>query len=75
MQAALFLMCIASGITLIHITSKEGYLKVMRQAPALGTLWVWSVVRMDLLWAMGGLAGVAAAVFARGESDAVIYWK
>jgi hypothetical protein len=30
---------------------------------------------MDLLWAMGGLAGVAAAVFARGESDAVIYWK
>lgn len=33
----------------------------------MGVLWVWSVVRMDLTWAVVGLAGVAAAVKLRGE--------
>lgn len=46
----------------------------MRQAPGLGTLWVWSIVRLDLWWAVAGLVGVAIAVWFRGESGGVIWW-
>lgn len=74
LQLLLLVLCIASGISLIHITATEGYLNVMRTAPSLGTLWVWSVVRMDLVYALVGLTGVAAGVFFRGEGDAVIWW-
>ncbi|KAL8286913.1 hypothetical protein RQP46_003919 [Phenoliferia psychrophenolica] len=62
-QAVQFLLCaicLATGVGLIHITTTESYLKVMRQAPGLGCLWVWSVVSMDLAWAVAGLAGVGA---------------
>lgn len=60
LQALLCAICIATGVGLIHVTSAEGYLKVMRQAPGLGVIWVWTVVTMDLGWALAGLLGVAA---------------
>lgn len=56
------------------MTTTESYLKVMRQAPGLGVLWVWTIVRMDLEWAVAGLLGVAGAVWMRGEIGGVIWW-
>ncbi|KAK4702292.1 hypothetical protein P7C70_g3930, partial [Phenoliferia sp. Uapishka_3] len=59
LQLLLCSICLGTGVGLIHITTTETYLKVMRQAPGLGVLWVWSVVKMDLAWAVAGLLGVA----------------
>ncbi|ORY81829.1 hypothetical protein BCR35DRAFT_304001 [Leucosporidium creatinivorum] len=73
-QALLFGLCLGTGIALVHITTTESYLKVMRQAPGIGTLWVWSVVRLDLGWAVLGLLGVGAGVWWRGELDSVKWW-
>lgn len=56
------------------MTTKESYLKVMRQAPGLAVLWVWSVVKLDLKWAVLGLVGVAAGAWARGELVGVKWW-
>lgn len=67
-------MCVASGMALIHVTSTESYLKVMRQAPGLGVFWIWSVVRLDLGPALLGLLGVAVGVWYRGELDKVKWW-
>lgn len=39
----------------------------MKQAPALGVLWVWTVVRMDLMWAIGGLGVVGGVRWWRDE--------
>ena len=39
----------------------------MRQAPGLGVLWVWSVVTMDLAWAVAGLLGVVAVTKLAGS--------
>ncbi|GAA5985081.1 hypothetical protein JCM11641_006351 [Rhodosporidiobolus odoratus] len=68
LQAALFILSVYSGLALIHTTTTAGYLQVMAQAPSLGTLWCWSVVRMDLVWAVLGLVGVAVGVTVRGEA-------
>lgn len=46
----------------------------MRQAPGIGTLWVWSVVRLDLGWAVLGLLGVGVGVWWRGELESVKWW-
>lgn len=71
----LFVLCIATGITLVQVTTNEGYLNVMRQAPSLGVLWCWSVVRMDLSWAVAALAGVGIGVWARGQAESVMWWR
>lgn len=73
-QFLLLSLCLSTGITLIHITTTESYLKVMKMAPGLGTLWCWSIVRLDLVWAVVGLVGVAGGVWFRGEGKGVIWW-
>ncbi|GAA5887772.1 hypothetical protein JCM5296_001761 [Sporobolomyces johnsonii] len=75
LQSLLLVLCVSTGISLVHVTTTEGYLNVMKQAPSLGVLWCWSVVRMDLGWATAGLLGVAAGVWARGEGQSVIWWR
>ncbi|BGP16264.1 hypothetical protein JCM10213_007708 [Rhodosporidiobolus nylandii] len=67
LQFALFALSVGTGLALIHTTTTAGYLQVMAKAPALGTLWCWTVVRMDLGWAVGALVGVAVGVTVRGE--------
>ncbi|GAA5880415.1 hypothetical protein JCM16303_003935 [Sporobolomyces ruberrimus] len=75
LQFFLFVLCIATGVTLVQVTTNEGYLNVMRQAPSLGVLWCWSVVRMDLGWATAALGGVGIGVWARGQAGSVIWWR
>lgn len=74
-QSLLFVACIGSGTTLIHISATSSYLAVMSNAPGIATLWIWTVVQLDLIPAVLGLLGVALAVFLRGEGDSVIWWR
>lgn len=46
-----------AGCYLIHITNKYSYIAVLKQAPPLGCLWVWSIIELNL-----GLAVVSLAL-------------
>ncbi|KAF2225678.1 hypothetical protein BDZ85DRAFT_193329 [Elsinoe ampelina] len=49
-----------AGCYLLWVGNRENYLGVMKRAPPVGTVWVWSVIEMRLGWALGSL-GVAGA--------------
>ncbi|OAP62619.1 hypothetical protein AYL99_01846 [Fonsecaea erecta] len=46
-----------AGCYLIHLTNDKGYYAVMKDAPGVGTIWVWSILEMGLLGALAGVAG------------------
>lgn len=43
------------GCYLIHAGNNFGYFAVMKQAPPLGTLWVYSVIELDLAFAVASV--------------------
>lgn len=47
---------VVAGCYLVKSGNKWGYYAVMKRAPPLGTLWVWSVIEMQLGFALPGLA-------------------
>jgi len=49
-----------AGCCLIYLTNDQGYMAVMKNAPSIGTLWVWSVIELGLVGALAGVAGPAA---------------
>ena len=51
---------VGAGCYLIYSSNELGYFAVMKRAPPLGTLWVWSVVEMKLLFALANIAAVGA---------------
>ncbi|KAL1841563.1 hypothetical protein VTJ49DRAFT_6936 [Mycothermus thermophilus] len=57
-----------AGCYLIHITNTYGYMAVMKQAPPIGCLWVWSIIELELPWAVLSLAGAAGFLWQRGYS-------
>jgi hypothetical protein len=59
---------IAAGCYLIHISNEFGYLAVMKQAPPLGCIWVWSVIELDLPWAVLSLTAAGTYLWHRGYS-------
>ncbi|KAG8157074.1 hypothetical protein KVR01_013064 [Diaporthe batatas] len=59
-QAIFLAMGTAAGCYLIHITNKFGYIAVLKQAPPLGCLWVWSVIELRLALAVASLAASGA---------------
>lgn len=65
-QLIFFIMGTASGCYLIHITNSYGYLAVMKRAPPLGCLWVWSVVELELVWAALSLLGTGVFLWLGG---------
>lgn len=62
-QALFFSISVATGCYLIFITNEHGYYAVMKQSPPLGCMWIWSVIELDLTWALGSL--VCCAGFLR----------
>jgi len=56
----------ASGCFLINITNEGGYYAVMKKAPNVGTLWVWSVLELGLTGALLGVAGPGAYAWYHG---------
>ncbi|GAB1320878.1 hypothetical protein MFIFM68171_11088 [Madurella fahalii] len=67
-QAIFFASSLCAGCYLIYITNMFGYLAVMKQAPSLGCLWVWSVIELELPWAVLSLAGAWAFLWQNGYS-------
>lgn len=55
-QMLFFAIAVGAGCYTIHAANKHGYYAVMKQTPPLGTLWVWSVVEMNLIPAAVSLA-------------------
>jgi hypothetical protein len=46
-----------AGCYLIHLTNDKGYYAVMKKAPSIGTVWVWSIIELGLGGALAGVAG------------------
>jgi len=54
-QIFFFISSITAGSYLIYITNTHGHYAVMKQSPPLGCLWIWSVIELDIVWAIGSL--------------------
>ncbi len=46
-----FVGSIVAGCYLVYSGNRHGYFHVMKAAPPVGTLWIWSVVEMSVLYA------------------------
>lgn len=67
-QLAFLALALLSGTYLLHTTHEAAYFAVVKRAPAVGTLWVWSVVELELGWAVVSVVGVAVGGWLGG------YW-
>lgn len=57
---AFFAGAISAGCYLVHSGNKHGYFYVMKAAPPVATLWVWSTMEMDVQYsALSALAVLA----------------
>ncbi|TQN70444.1 hypothetical protein CSHISOI_05030 [Colletotrichum shisoi] len=59
-QAIFFVASTWAGCHLIYITNRFSYLYVLKQAPTLGCVWIWSVLELDLTVAVVSLAAAGA---------------
>jgi len=62
MQAAFFVLSVTSGMGLIYRVNYSNWLVNMQQCPPLGTIWVYTILQLDLGPAVMALAAVAAWV-------------
>jgi hypothetical protein len=67
-QLLFFVGSVASGCYLIYITNEHGYLAVMKRAPPVGCMWVWSVIELDLRWSLASLVCCGAFLWWGGYS-------
>jgi hypothetical protein len=65
-QLFFFVIAGAASAYLFYAGNEEGYYYVMRRAPPLGTLWVWSVVELELTWTLVHVVGVGLWVWWKG---------
>lgn len=54
-QLVFFLGSVAAGGYLIYATNVHPYYAFMKRAPPLGCLWIWSVIELDILPALGSI--------------------
>lgn len=47
---------VAAGCYTIHVGNRYEYFAVMKQAPPLGTVWIWSVIELNLPFAVASVA-------------------
>ena len=65
-QLVFLVASIAAGCYLIYTGNTYGYYHVMKNAPPVGTLWVWSVVEMELLYAVAHCVAVVGYMWWNG---------
>lgn len=65
-QGALLVIANAAGCYLIQLTNDKGYYAVMKNAPSLGTLWVWAILELGLLGAVLGVLGPGVYAWKKG---------
>ena len=56
-QGVLLALANVSGCYLIYLTNDKGYYAVMKNAPGVGTLWVFAVLELGLVGALLGVVG------------------
>ena len=54
-QLLFLVSAVGAGCYLIHVGNSYGYFAVMKQAPPLGTFWIYSVVELDKWYAVASL--------------------
>lgn len=57
---------VVAGCYLVYSGNEKGYFYVMQAAPPVGVLWIWSVVEMELVYAVVSAAVVGAWVWWNG---------
>jgi hypothetical protein len=67
-QLFFFGSSIFAGCYLVKSGNMEGYYAVMKRAPPVGTLWVWSCIEMDLWWAVAHTVIVGLYMWVNGFS-------
>ncbi|KAI1435140.1 hypothetical protein GGR50DRAFT_348385 [Xylaria sp. CBS 124048] len=67
-QAIFLIAGTISGCYLIHITNAYGYLYVMKRSPPLGCLWIWSIIELNLPWALLSLSVTGGYFYQGGYS-------
>lgn len=67
-QLAYCAIAIATGCYTIQITNVHDYFHVMKQAPPVGTLWIWSVIEMKLPYAAASVAADLGYLWWKGYS-------
>jgi hypothetical protein len=65
-QVFFFAASVGVGCELIRNGNKAGYFAVMKTAPPLGTVWIWSVVEMDLWFAVAHVLVVVGYMWWNG---------
>ncbi|PSR77813.1 hypothetical protein BD289DRAFT_377434 [Coniella lustricola] len=65
-QAIFLVGSLAAGCYLIHITNKYSYMAVLKQAPPVGCIWVWTILELDLSLAVFSLTGAYTFFWAKG---------
>jgi hypothetical protein len=51
---------------MVYSGNKHGYFYVMKSAPPIGALWVWSVIEADLAYAASSCLAVVAYLWWNG---------
>jgi len=54
-QLVFFLGSVLTGCYLIYVTNEYSHYAILKQAPPLGCIWIWSVIELDLKAAVGSL--------------------
>ncbi|ROT38178.1 hypothetical protein SODALDRAFT_324591 [Sodiomyces alkalinus F11] len=67
-QVIFFATSVGAGCYLIYLTNTYGYLAVLKRAPTLGCLWVWAVIELPLVPAVGSLAVAGVFLWQGGYS-------
>lgn len=57
---------VVAGCYLVFSGNKHGYFNVMKAAPPVGTLWIWSVIEMSLPYAALSAAAVLGYLYYNG---------
>jgi hypothetical protein len=57
---------VAAGCYMVYSGNLHGYFYVMKTAPPIGTLWVWSVVEMDIAYALASIVAVVGYLLWNG---------
>lgn len=55
-QALFMFAAVGLGNYAIAVANTNSYYAVMKRLPPLGTIWIWSVIEMDIAWAVFSLA-------------------
>ncbi|KJA29975.1 hypothetical protein HYPSUDRAFT_32020 [Hypholoma sublateritium FD-334 SS-4] len=66
LQTLLFIVSVGVGCRMLWLLNRSSWLVNMRQCPPLATVWIYTVLQLDLGLAVGSLAAVGSFVWWKG---------